>query len=260
MNRMPTVELGNTGLIVSKLGYGTVDLALRSRPVSPQRGGRILAEAYMLGINFWDTSDGYGSHSHIAAALKHVPRDGVVISTKTHFTRNVSLRRDVQNSLGELGTDYVDIFLLHAVEKGQIEDIDQTLEELGLLKARGIIKAAGLSTHSIAIVKKAASTKELDVIFATCCKVEHNLAKKLQKNIPLEDGNMEEMFEALKLAHSKGKGVVAMKVLATGDPSIVDNYQSAIRAVSRLDFVDAILIGMRDLEEVKKNIQALSSN
>lgn len=260
MNGIPTVELGNTGLRVSKLGYGTVDLALRSWPVSPQQGGRILAEAYRLGINFWDTSDDYGSHPHIAAALKHVPRKGVVISTKTHVSRNVSLRENIQNSLGELGTDYIDIFLLHAVEKGQIEDLEQTLEELESLKARGIIKAAGLSTHSIAVVKKAAATKELEVILATCCKVEHNLIKKLQENIPLEDGTMEEMFQGLKLAHSKGKGVIAMKVLATGDPSVVDNYQSAIRAVSRLDFVDAIVIGMRNLEEVKKNIQALTSN
>jgi hypothetical protein len=68
------------------------------------------------------------------------------------------------------------------------------------------------------------------------------------------------MFNALKSAHSGGKGVIAMKVLGTSAPPLVRNYESSIKAVAQLDFVDTMVIGMRSLDEVKKNIKVILSS
>jgi aryl-alcohol dehydrogenase-like predicted oxidoreductase len=128
------------------------------------------------------------------------------------------------------------------------------------LKTTGIVKAIGLSTHSVAVARKAARFEELDVIMAVCCKANQALINKFNELIHLEDGSMQKMFRALKLAHDSGKGVVAMKVLGGEAPPLIAKYQAAIKEVTQLDFVDAIVIGMRSLDEVKKNVMVIASS
>jgi len=253
MPKMPRVTLGTTGLRVSKLGFGPpVD-------ITPEEGGRLLFDSYKLGVNFWDTSDDYGSHPHIASALKYLPRKQVVITTKTYAKSGKEAINSLQNSLKELETDYLDIFLLHFVQSDQVDTCQKVLSEMKELKKTGVVKAIGLSTHSVTVAKKAAQFGELDVIMAVCCKANQALINKFNEFIHLEDGSMQEMFQALKLAHDNGKAVLAMKVLGGGTPPLIAKYQQAIRAIAKLEFIDALLIGMCNLEEVKKNVEVLTS-
>ncbi|MGQ9506263.1 MAG: hypothetical protein ACUVTB_00195 [Candidatus Bathycorpusculaceae bacterium] len=69
---------------------------------------------------------------------------------------------------------------------------------------------------------------------------------------------MDEMFKALKIAHDNGKGTIAMKVLGNGLPSLVKNHEKVIKAVAQLDFVNAMVIGMKSLDEVRKNLKAFT--
>jgi aryl-alcohol dehydrogenase-like predicted oxidoreductase len=252
MLKVPKVKLGSTGIEVSKLGIGP------PTNLSPKEGGRLLADSYDLGVNFWDTSDDYGTHPHIASALKYVPRKQVVISTKTYARNGKEASQSLKSSLEELDTDYLDIFLLHFVEFDWVDSCRQVLKEMKELKTTGIVKAIGLSTHSVAVAKKAAQFEELDVIMAICCKADQALINKFNELIHLEDGSMREMFQALKVAHESGKGVVAMKVLGGETPPLIKKYQEAIKGVVQLDFVDAMVIGMRSLNEVKKNLMAIA--
>ena len=105
------VMLGRAGLTVSTLCLGT-DMG-----GSVATGARLLTRAYDLGVTFWDTSDDYGTHPHVARALREVGRDGVVVTTKTYATTAVGARRSVTKALRELGVEAVDIFLLHAVTR-----------------------------------------------------------------------------------------------------------------------------------------------
>lgn len=148
--------------------------------------------------------------------------------------------------------DYVDIFLSHFVKSCWINGCHQGLRELNDLKTTGIVKAIGLSTYSVAVVREASRFKELDAIMTTCSKADQAKISKFQKHIPLEDGSIQEMFDAIELPHDSGKGIIAMKVLGTGAPPMVRNYQSSIKAIAQLDFVDAMVIGLRSLDEVKK--------
>ena len=254
MFKVPKVKLGSTGLEVSKLGIGP------PTNLSPEEGGRLLVDSYELGVNFWDTSDDYGTHPHIASALKYVPRKEVVISTKTYAKSGDEASESLKSSLKEFGTDYLDIFLLHFVKSDWIDSCHQVLKEMKDLKTTGIVKAIGLSTHSVAVARKTAQFEELDVIMAICCKADQTLINKFNELIPLEDGSMREMFQALKLAHDNGKGVVAMKVLGGETPQLIEKYREVIKGVAQLDFVDAMVIGMRSLDEVKKNVMVIASS
>lgn len=260
MHKVPKVNLGSTGLKVSKLGFGTFDFGVPTRKISPKDGSQILIESYKLGVNFWDTSDDYGSHPHVALALKHVPRKEIVISTKTSARDGEEAKKNLEDSLKELDTDYVDIFLLHYVKYDWIDDCYQVLKELTDIKTTGIIKAIGLSTHSVAVTRKAGQFEELDVIMSICCEANQVLINKFRERIPLEDGSIEEMFHAIKEAHDNGKGVVAMKVLGNSAPPLVRNYQLSIKSIAQLDFVDTMVIGMRSLNQVKNNIEVILSN
>jgi len=253
MRKVPKVKLGSAGLEVSKLGIGP------PTKISPEEGGRLLIGAYKLGVNFWDTSDDYGTYPHIASALKYVPRKQVVISTKTYARNGKEANESLKSSLKELGTDYLDIFLLHFVESDWVDDCRRVLKEMKELKTTGIVKAIGLSTHSVAVARKAAQFEELDVIMAVCCKTNQTLINKFNEFIHLENGFMREMFKALKIAHNNRKGIIAMKVLGGGTPPLIKKYREAIKEVAQLDFVDAMVIGMRSLDEVKKNIMAIAS-
>lgn len=256
------VRLGSTGLKVSKIGFGTFDFGVPSLNISPEKGARILAESYRFGINFWDSSDDYGSHPHISSALKHVPRNKVIISTKTYTKSSGKAERNLRGILKELGTNYIDIFLLHYVTSDWAKDAQRVLNQMKNLKASRAVRAIGLSTHSVAVAEKAAQFDELDVIMAVCCKADPEQIRKFRMHIPLEDGSMDQMFHALRLAHNNGKRVVAMKVLGGGvrPPLFAEDYQQAVEAASHMEFVDSIVIGMKDLDEVKKNVKVIASS
>jgi len=260
MLKVPMVNLGSTGLKVSKLGFGTVYFGVPSLNISAKGGGRILIESYRLGVNFWDTSDDYGSHPHVASALKHILRRKIVISTKTKAKNSTEAKNSLKSSLKEFNTDYVDIFMLHEVGYDRIEECREMLKELNDIKSTGTIKATGLSTHSVAVVRAASQFEELDLVMTICCKANQAFINRFRELIPLEDGSIGEMLHATKLAHDNGKGVIAMKVLGCGAEPLVRNYQSAIKAIAQLDFVDAMVIGMRSLDEVKKNVKAVASS
>jgi len=263
MLRVPVVNLGNTGLKVSKLGFGTADFG-DPLNLSPKEGGEILAESYRLGVNLWDTSDDYGSHPHVASALRLVPRKEVVISTKTSAKSGEEAKESLKESLRELGTDHIDIFLLHYVTSDWVKGCCRVLKELSNIKATGMVKAVGLSTHSVTVVREASQFDEVDVIMAICCKASQETINKFPDSIPLEDGSIKEMFNAIKSVHKNGKGVIAMKVLGggvSGQPALLaKHYKSAIKAIAQLDFLDAVVIGMRSLDEVKKNLNVILSS
>ena len=260
MSTIPVVDLGKTGLRVSKLGFGTFDFGVPSFNISPEQGGRILFESYKLGVNFWDTSDDYGSHPHVSSALRYLPRREVVISTKTSAKSGEEAEKSLQASLKELCTDYIDIFLLHYVRSSWIDGCHQVLRELVDEKSAGVIRAIGLSTHSVTVARKASQFEELDVLMTVCCKADQTILNRFRERIPLEDGSIEEMFRAIELAHSNGKGIIAMKVLGNSAPPLIKNYRSSIRSVVQLGFVDTLVIGMKSLDEVRKNIKAVASD
>src|SRR3989442_2508851 len=127
-------------------------------------GARLLTRAYDLGITFWDASDDYGTHPHVAQALREVGRDGVVVATKTYASTAVGARRALTKALRELGVETVDIFLLHAVDShGELEAKLPALEAMTRAKAEGLVRAVGVSSHSREVLARLLELSEVDV-------------------------------------------------------------------------------------------------
>ena len=104
------VILGKTGIKVSRLAMGTGTHGFNHRSNQTEDLGikglaDLLYAAYEQGINFWDSADQYGTHPHLKEALKQVPREKIVILTKTKATTADEMKSDLDRFRKELGTD-----------------------------------------------------------------------------------------------------------------------------------------------------------
>ncbi len=245
------ISLGRTGLLVSGLCFGTVYLGLYGEKSSPQEGGRILVQAHEQGVNFWDTSDDYGTHPHVAAALQQVGREDVVVMTKTSAETVEEAEKSLHRSLEELETDYIDIMLLHYVKPEWLEGAKKTLSFLQGAKEEGLIRAVGLSTHSVETTRRVAKSALVEVVLTIANKTGSWLYNGQPTKI--EDGDMDQMWASIKDTYQAGKGVCLMKILGSGT---IDPYE-AIDYVNRYPYFHSLVIGMKSLEEVKMNLSLI---
>jgi len=245
--RIALVPLGRTGLTVSRLSFGTAILGPLCQKMTPEAGGDLLARAFELGVTFWDTSDDYGTHPHVAAALRQVPREQVIIASKTNEPEGA-----VEGALRELETDYLDIMLIHGVGLDSVEKAREALRVLDRHRAQGRVRALGLSTHSAEVAHRAAGWPEVEVLLGIV-----NPTGTWGQDKQIEDGDITKMLDALEQAYTAGKGVYAMKVLGHG--TLAHDAARAIHFASRLPYVHSLCIGMRNLDEVRKNLALLQT-
>ena len=155
---MKSRPLGKTGLDLPILGFGASSLGQEFRPVRLEEALASVRVALDLGINFIDTSPFYGrgmSEVLLGIALRDVPRDSYLLGTKlgryslTHF--DFSARRvdeSVHVSLHRLGTDHLDILLLHDVEFVELPQIwEETIPAALALKEKGLVRVVGFSCY-----------------------------------------------------------------------------------------------------------------
>ena len=155
---MQYTSLGGTGLRVSVAGLGTGGfsrMGLKSGRTE-EESARLILEAVELGVNFIDTAPPYGTEGVVGKALKSIPRQSVVVATKSTVHRNDEwwtperVVQSLDNSLRAMGTDYVDVFNLHAVEP-QMYDyaLDTLAPALVKEKEKGKLRHIGLTENPI---------------------------------------------------------------------------------------------------------------
>lgn len=240
-------ELGNTGIKVSKLCYGSLTLGPLQANLDLSMGAELIRHAYLNGINFIDTAQSYQTYKYIKEALKTIPREKFIIFTKTYAYTEALAKEAFEEALEELGTDYIDGFLLHEQEsehtlRGHYEATEYFLK----MKEKGHLRSFGISTHNIAGVEGAVKSGYVDVI--------HPLYNKA--SLGIGDGTHEQMYEAIKKAKEKGLGIYSMKPLGGGN--LIDSYENALGFVLEKQHIDSTAIGMQSINEIEANLQMLS--
>ena len=160
---MQLVSLGNTGLMVSRLGVGTD--VLHPGGITLEEITDIVLRAWELGINFVDTDHSYDVFPALAAALPHMERSRLVLATKTYEKTRQGALRDVSHALETLGTDYIDLFLLHGVDSmDEYDAFAGALAGLQEAKAKGWVRHIGLSTHAVQVVTAVADRPAIEAV------------------------------------------------------------------------------------------------
>lgn len=244
------VTLGTTGIKVSRLAVGTGTNGYNHRSDQTDRLGvkglaDLLRAAYDRGINFWDSADQYGTHPHMKEALRHVPREKVVILTKTHATTREEMRADLDRFRREIGTDYIDIILLHMMTRSDWpEEKSEAMEVLSRAREDGVIRAHGVSCHTLRALEAAAASEWVQVDFA-----------RINPAGVIMDADVPTVSGVLRRMHAAGKGVVGMKIFGAG--RLVHRKDECLRYVLGLDFVDAFTIGLESRGEMEDLVRRM---
>jgi aryl-alcohol dehydrogenase-like predicted oxidoreductase len=246
-----TVTLGSTGIKTSRLamGTGTVGSGHHSNQTALGVKGLsdLLLNGYDSGLRFFDAADAYGSHPHVAEALKHIPRDKVTILTKTWARDPATARADLGRFRRELGTDYLDICLMHC-----LTEPDWTTRYRGVMdifedaKQKGIIRAHGCSCHSIEALRAAAKSPWVEVDFARINPIGSHM-----------DADPETVIGVLRSMKAAGKAVVGMKILGQGD--LAHRQDEAIKYALSLGILDAFTIGAESKQEQQDLVRRIAA-
>ncbi|HEX2947674.1 MAG TPA: aldo/keto reductase [Clostridia bacterium] len=236
-------RLGRTEITVSKMCFGALVIGPLQLNLPVPEGARVIRSALERGVNFIDTAELYGTYEHIREACKGLNKRPVVASKSYAYTAE-GAAKSVEKARKELDTDVIDIFLMHEQEsrltlRGHREALEYYLNE----REKGRIRAVGVSTHNIEVVRAICGMPEIDVV--------HPLVNKT--GIGIGDGTIDEMLEAVKAAYDCGKGVYSMKPLGGGN--LLKSYEECLEFVLELPFVHSIAIGMQNEEEVEMNIR-----
>jgi hypothetical protein len=220
---MQYTPYGDTGLSISRLCIGCGHFQ-RAYP-DPEAGGRFLLRVLERGITFWDTAETYGSHPHIAAAFRQIDRGQVVLQTKTEEKTYDKTVEHIDAILQELGTEYLDVILLHAVNSPRdLAEREGALRAMLEAKAAGKVRHVGCSTHIYTgpVMDAVTQHPAIEVILCTANKGNRMLEGSIVDPAPdaprvPATPSMEMHCEQIRRAYEAGKGISLMKVLAGGD-------------------------------------------
>ncbi|MBN2328438.1 MAG: aldo/keto reductase [Candidatus Omnitrophica bacterium] len=249
------LTVGKTGVKVSRIAQGTGANGYNRQSdqtrLGMERFIKQMRHAYDSGIRFFDLADLYGSHPYFKNALQEIPRDELTILTKVWFAGGGGMPKTdtalpaVERFKQEIGTDVLDIVLIHCVTNSRWPEQQKRMrEELSELKEKGTVRAVGCSCHSLDALKTAAEDPWVDVIFSRI----NDKQKKM-------DGAPGEVAPVLKKARANGKFVVGMKIYGCGDLTSAEYRDQSLRYVIGSDLVDAMTIGFDKTEQVDDTME-----
>ncbi|VGO21433.1 aldo/keto reductase [Pontiella sulfatireligans] len=259
----PQIKLGSTGISMSRMGFGTGVKSGRKKSAMTRQGFEkftgLFRHCYDRGINFFDLADWYGSHPYCREALRHIPREQVAIMTKLWWRtdsnnpgelslehRRRSAEAAVERFRYELQTDYLDIVLLHClVKQDWVEEMKPYMDVLSEAKAKGQIKAVGVSCHDFGAMQTAAELPWVDVMLA-----------RLNPFGVKCDSSPEEVLALLQKAKANGKAIIGMKIY--GEGQLVDKRDECMKYAQTCGAFDAMTIGAVSPEQVDENLALMA--
>jgi aryl-alcohol dehydrogenase-like predicted oxidoreductase len=245
------VRLGRSGLQVSLVGVGTGTIGYAGHSNQTHLGQeeftRLLRHAFDRGINFFDLADAYGSHPFFRAAMKGVPRDQLVIQTKTDSRDPREAAEDVDRFLSELGTDYIDSLIVHCVtESDWTTSYRGVLDAFSDAKRRGKVRAVGVTCHSFGALRTAAASDWVEI----------NQVRWNPRGAHM-DAEVETARALFRQMRARGQGMIGMKVVGQGD--LLEGRRAAspeecFRFQIESGVVDAFVVGVEKVEHVDRLI------
>jgi aryl-alcohol dehydrogenase-like predicted oxidoreductase len=243
------VPLGATGLTVSRVAMGTGTIgsggASNQTRLGQEAFTRIFRHGYERGVRFADTAETYGSMPFMGRAIKGLPRETITVLSKMWTHDNDSPQRlevgpKVEEYLRLLGTDHIDILLMHCMTDG---DWNRTrtryMEGFARAKAEGKVRAVGVSCHNLDALRTAAAEPWVDIIMARVNPFGSHM-----------DGPVDTVAEVLHLARTNGKGVVGMKIFGEGrHVKDAEREQSIDYAIHRSG-VHAMTLGLQSVAQM----------
>jgi len=245
------VTIGSTGIVTSRLamGSGTHGFNGTSDQVKLGMTGFVgqFTYGYSQGLTFFETAADYGAHPYIAEAVRQVGRQNVVILTKTEAQTAAAMQADLDKFRTDLGVDMIDMVLLHNKQSATwTTECAGAMDVLSQAKESGIIRAKGVSCHTLAALQLAAATDWVDVDQA-----------RVNPDGILMDADPATVIAILQQMKASGKGVIGMKIL--GEGQLGNDVDRAIAHAVGLDAIDAFTIGFMNTAQMDEVVQKIAT-
>jgi aryl-alcohol dehydrogenase-like predicted oxidoreductase len=254
------ITLGKTGLKLSRLGFGAgTDSGSVQRALGHEGFNRLFRYAYDQGITYIDTADGYKTHTWIREAIKGLPRENLFIQSKMPGMPENPLE-ELDRYRMELGVDYIDSLLLHCKMRANWDEkYKRIMDALDEAKEKGIIRAHGVSCHSLPALKKAAQLDWVDV----------NLARINPQGVWIDTpgerwdtksdaSHVPAVVEQFKVMRENEHGIIGMKLIANGLFTDPEDREKAIRFAMQPGLVDAVVIGFKSTAEIDEALMRMN--
>ena len=231
---MEYTNLGNTGLKVSRLGFGGIPI----QRITQEEATALIHKLPEYGINYIDTARGYTvSEEYLGIAMEGI-RDKFVLATKSMARTREAMEKDIETSLKNLRTDHIDLYQVHNAPPAQMSIVTGeggALEALLEAKAAGKIGHIGITAHEIGTFEMGLEMDWVETIMFPYNFVELQAADLIRK------------------CAEKGKGFICMKPLAGG---AIENAPLAMRFIASNKDITVNIPGMSNEDELKQNVAA----
>lgn len=227
--------LGKTGLKISRLGFGGIPI----QRVDAQQTKALIHLAREKGINYIDTARAYTvSEEYLGYALEGIRQD-FILASKTYSRSKEAAAADIETSLKNLRTDYIDLYQIHNPSAAELEQVlspDGALAALQEAKAQGKIGHIGITLHSVDLFKQA-----VDFDWAETIMFPYNIVETQGQDL-------------IHTCAEKNIGFIAMKPLAGG---ALDDAPLALSFIAANPDVTVVIPGMATLEEMEQNMASM---
>ena len=243
------VTLGKTGIVTSRLALGTGTHGGRLGSDQKRMGldsfVRIIRHGFEQGVDFWDTADSYGTHTYFREMLKNVPREKVMILTKSTSRNAERMQQDIERFRNELGTDYMDVLLLHCLfDKDWPVKMRGAMDVVSEAREKGIVRSFGVSCHNLWALQTAAEDPWSEIIMARINHAGVNM-----------DADPEKVVPVLGEAHRNGKSIIGMKII--GEGRLKDQIGQSLQFALEQGFIDALTVGFDSTQQLDQMIQKI---
>lgn len=224
--------LGRTNLKVRIIGFGGIPI----QRVSEQEGVKVVRRCYDRGINYFDTARRYTvSEERVGKALEDV-RDKIFLATKTICRTKSEVLEELEISLKNLRTDWIDVYQLHNVSSDetwkQVKAPGGALEALYEARKKDKIRFLGVTGHNPSILTEIVKEDIFDTVM-----MPYNYLTSTD--------------ELLSLCHKMNAGTVIMKAFGGG---ALTNAKAALKFVLKNENADVVIPGVMNVSEVDENI------
>lgn len=230
--------LGKTGLKVSRLGFGGIPI----QRIDAEGTKALMHRLLEAGVNYIDSARGYTvSEEYIGYGLEGI-RDKFILATKGRGLTKQAMQKDVETSLRNFRTDYIDLYQFHNPSLEDLETITApggALEALRDAKTAGTVRHIGLTAHSVQVFEKALDMDWVETIMFPYNLVENQGAELIAK------------------CQEKNIGFICMKPLAGG---AIDDASLALRYIVQNPAVTVVIPGMANEQELSQNLAAVSNS
>ena len=227
--------LGNTGLKISRLGFGGIPI----QRIDAEGTKALMEKLVEMGVNYIDTARGYTvSEEYLGYGLEGI-RDKFILATKSMSRTKEAMAADIDISLKNLRTDYIDLYQIHNPTMADLEQVQApggALEALREAKAAGKIGHIGITLHAEDLFKQAVNFDWVETIMFP-----YNLVETQGEKY-------------IRICKEKNIGVIAMKPLAGG---AIEDAALAMRFIAANDGVSVAIPGMASLQELEQNTAAM---